>query len=191
MRVVLIILFTQLFCFSLIAQDKLSYQLASDSLTKGYPQPPLTKHLLFYIQRTHNTNTIIYEINYNTDDSTINSAEPIKVYWIRYAEKGERAPLTYVQNQFAYGVKTKLINKEKQIYKVGLVAYPKAEIYLIYSKVDNQFRTYIHHDKKFINLKRIFFKTNGGTFLNPNIEFVQISGIETKSGQFIQTKFKP
>lgn len=161
-----------------------------DSVSKTYPVPPESKHMLFYLQRTHNTNTIVYAINYNAD-STINEKEPVKVYWIRYADKGETLPLTSVQKQFAYGVESKEIDKEKKWFKINLTAYNKTEIFIMNSTADKNYKAFTKINGKMAILKRVFFKTDGGTFWNPNVVYVELAGKEIANGKPTLEQFKP
>ncbi|MGE5424413.1 MAG: DUF4833 domain-containing protein, partial [Syntrophothermus sp.] len=54
-----------------------------------YPVPKRDKKLLFYVQRTHNRNTIIYELNLNSNGKP-DKEDPLVPSWIRYEEGGER-----------------------------------------------------------------------------------------------------
>lgn len=60
-----------------------------------FPEPA-NVNKLFYIQRDPNTNTLIYELNTN-DAGELDTDNPLHVYWIRYAEKGQREELSYIQ----------------------------------------------------------------------------------------------
>ena len=51
----------------------------------GYPVPEKTTDMLFYFQRSHNKNTVVYEIN-TFADGKINLESPVKFYWIRFEE---------------------------------------------------------------------------------------------------------
>src|SRR3954452_17345983 len=75
----------------------------SISAQEKFPVPSGNNKQLFYLQRTANTNTIVYELNYNNRDLDVE--EPIHVYWIRYTEQGQKEELNYIQKKFAYGVK--------------------------------------------------------------------------------------
>ena len=100
-----------------------------------FPVPPKSDKLLFYIQRSPNINTIMYELNVD-EKGVLNKEEPIHVYWIRYADEIKKnAELSYIQRKYAYGVTTRLIDAEKQIYQVYFVSYSKRNIYLIKSKM--------------------------------------------------------
>lgn len=185
------------FCFSLFVFGELSGQsnqkqiMEKDSSSKKYPIPPANENMLFYIQRTHNINTIIYEINYNKD-STINESEPVKMYWIRYADKGETISLSRVQKTFAYGISSSLIDKEKKSsFRLKLTAYDKKDIYLLKTKTDNRYHAYININRTLSMLKKIFLKTEGGTFGIPNVIFVELTGRSIADGKFVVEKFKP
>ncbi|MFY7898562.1 MAG: DUF4833 domain-containing protein, partial [Chitinophagaceae bacterium] len=71
---------------------------------------PTSKNMLFYLQRNHNSNTLVYEINYDKK-GVVDSTNPVLVYWIRYAEGGEQKDLSYIQRNYAYGIKSKIIGK--------------------------------------------------------------------------------
>ena len=55
-------------------------------LPEHYPSPPISKDILFYIQRNQNLNTVVYELN-RLHDGRINEEYPMHIYWIRYSEK--------------------------------------------------------------------------------------------------------
>lgn len=84
-----------------------------------FPVPPHSKKSLFYIHRSPNPNTVIYEVNL-TDKNVIDPKNPVKVYWIRYGENGQQRELNYLERTFAYGVKSEPIDQHK--FKVQFVA---------------------------------------------------------------------
>ena len=143
--------------------------------TDTFPTPSGNKKMMFFVQRTHNINTIVYELNYNAD-STINTEKPIHPYWLRYADKGEVKELSYLQNNYAYGINSLLIDKEKQTFKLNFVSYKKRDMYLMKSKYDQKFHAYITIDGKLCSLERVFVKIEGGTFWVPHITYVLVVG---------------
>src|SRR5471030_1688469 len=70
-----------------------------------FPTPPESINRLFFVQRSSNINTIIYELN--DKGGKLDPENPIHVYWLRYAEKGQAEELNYIQRKFAYGLTTK------------------------------------------------------------------------------------
>jgi hypothetical protein len=142
-----------------------------------YPTPTGNNNQLFFIQRDPNINTLIYELNQK--NGVLNEDEPVHVFWIRYAEKGQHDDLTYIQRNFAYGVKTKMISKEN--YEIRFVSYKKKTMYLK-KLADNKFYVFTDINKKQAILKQVFIRVNGGSFWVPNIEYIELKGIDPSSG---------
>jgi hypothetical protein len=171
-------------------QQEKKNEILQDSSAKNYPVPPANKSMLFYLQRTHNTNTIVYALNFNSD-STLNESEPVIVYWIRYADGGGTAPLTSIQRSFAYGVSAQMFNKEKKWFAIHLVAYNKADIYLMNSKTDKTYRAFTNINGKLAQLNRIFFKTDGDSFWSPNVVYIELKGKDISTGKSVTERFVP
>jgi len=155
-----------------------------------YPIPKINPNTIFYVQKTNNTNTIVYESNIN-EDGKINTVNPVKIYWIRFAEKGQIAELSYIQRHFAYGIESRLINPSKQIYQLNFVSYKKRYIYLMQQITDNKYHAYIYINGKLSLLKKIFIKTDGGTFWFPKVKYVEVTGNEISCGNPISEKITP
>src|SRR4051812_12142816 len=68
-----------------------------------YPVPPSNDNSLFYIQRSKNTNAIVYEMNRNTEGK-MNMEDPVRIYWIRYTTDSTTEDLSLIQRKYAYGV---------------------------------------------------------------------------------------
>ncbi|QKJ30903.1 DUF4833 domain-containing protein [Mucilaginibacter mali] len=151
-----------------------------------FPEPTNVSKL-FYIQRDPNTNTLIYELN--TDKSgNLDTDNPMHVYWIKYAEKGQREELNYIQRKFAYGITTKPIKNDE--YDVRFVAYKKLPLNLQRSN-DGKYHIFATIAKKQAILNRIFVKIDGGSFWIPNIIYVEMTGTDPSTGKEIAERFKP
>ena len=150
-----------------------------------YPTPSGNTNQLFFIQRDPNINTLIYELNLK--NGSVVEDEPIHVFWIRYAEKGQHDELNYIQRNFAYGIKSKLISKDN--YEIHFVSYKKKLMYLKRS-TDNKFYVFTDINKKQAILKQVFVRVNGGSFWVPNIEYVELKGIDPISGLEVIERMK-
>ena len=143
-----------------------------------FPVPKYDPNQLFYLQRTSNANTIVYELQYI--NGILNADEPVNVYWIRFAESGQHEGLSFIQRKFAYGIKVKLLSKDK--YQVQSVAYKRLVMHLM--KGDGGlFHIYVTINHRTSVLSRIFIKINGGTFWSPNIEYIELKGIDAATGK--------
>jgi hypothetical protein len=152
-----------------------------------FPTPADNISRLFYMQRTANTNTIIYELN--TDKAgKLDEENPLHVYWIRYAEKNQKEELNYIQRKFAYGVVTKKLANDQ--YDVRFVSYKKFQLLLMKAN-DGKYHIFANIDQKQMILNRIFVKIVGGSFWLPNVVYVELKGTDQLTGKEIVHRFKP
>ncbi len=86
----------------------------------NYPVPPKTEVLLFYIQRNHNENTIMYDAKYLANGN-LDPDKPIDSYWMRYQEDSTRKELKWLDKK-AYGIDWEKIDGKPNEYDVELVA---------------------------------------------------------------------
>ncbi len=157
---------------------------------KVFPKPEKTKSLLFYVQRTFNTNTLMYELN--TDDKgNINLTEPIKIHWVNYATNGSSEGLNYIQRKYAYGLDIKLTDAEKKSYVFNFVSYKKKQLYLMKSPTDNRYDVYIEINHKLVVLNSIFIQIEGGTFWVPKVKYLEVTGKDVTKGEDVVEKIIP
>ncbi|WP_153797992.1 DUF4833 domain-containing protein [Foetidibacter luteolus] len=150
-----------------------------------FPTPPPNPNQLFYLQRDPNTNTIVCELNYK--DGILDEEDPVHVFWLRFGEKGQRAELNFVQRKFAYGVKTRLLEKDK--YELHFVSYKKYLMHLM-KAADNKYHVYATINKKQAILNRIFVRIKGGSFWTPHVEYVDLVGIDPVTGTEVTERMK-
>ncbi|MEO7766732.1 MAG: DUF4833 domain-containing protein, partial [Ferruginibacter sp.] len=112
---------------------------------------------------------------------------PVLGFWIRYQERGQREELSFLQRKFAYGIKTKKISEN--FYELNFVSYKKYKMYLRLGN-DKKFYVYTNINKQQAILTSIFIKINGGSLWSPNIEYVEISGIEPNTRSIVKERLK-
>lgn len=156
----------------------------------SYPKPEGVDNMLFYIQRTINCNTIVYALNQDKDGN-LNETEPIKAYWIKYEQGGKIGPLTYIQKKYAYGIESRIIDKEKKSYMIEFVSYHKRKFYLLKSSSDNKYHVYGYINNKLTILNNIMVKVEGGTFLVPNIKYVEVKAMDPVANTEVTEIIKP
>lgn len=154
----------------------------------SFPVPPNNPKQLFYLQRTANSNTIIAEINLNAKGQ-LDAANPVHVYWIRYAENGEKKELNYIQRTFAYGIKSEAINSTN--FWIHFVSYSKLKFKLTFSTKENRYLVLANINKKEAILKKLFVKIDGGSFWVPNVLYMEMKGIDPVTGKEVIERFKP
>lgn len=152
---------------------------------EGFPVPPDNAQQLFYLQRTSNTNTIVYALN--EKKGVLDKDNPVHVYWIRYAEKGQTAELSWIQRVFAYGVRIKRMADSS--YRVRLVSYAGYSMYLR-KGADGKYRMYAPINGRMMILKSVFVKITGGSMWSPDIEYYEVSGLDPATGKPVAERKK-
>ncbi|WP_316839616.1 DUF4833 domain-containing protein [Pedobacter gandavensis] len=149
-------------------------------LKNNEPLPvPNGKNLLFFLQRTPDANTVVYELNYKAD-GLLDPKAPVKGSWVRYEEQGRLKPLSNIEEKFAYGLKSKALGNET--YEIRLAAYQKMPMYLIKSETDQKYHIYIKDEGRNHLLKRVFVKVNGGSFWFPKVVYIDLITTNSETG---------
>ncbi|WP_166925150.1 DUF4833 domain-containing protein [Flavobacterium poyangense] len=172
---IVITILVAIFSENLLAQHKNPSPL-------NFPTPKNIDNMVFYIQRDPNTNTAVYAINYQ-ENGKIDKSNPIKAYWIRYAEKGEKKDFNYVQRKFAYGIESKALNNEE--FELQFVSYKKLSLTLKKIDSDQKYHVFVNVNQKKIELEKIFVRIEGGSFWLPNVKYAEVTGIDTSSNKTI------
>ena len=141
----------------------------------NFPRPAGIKNMLFYLQRTMNKNTIIYELNLK-EDGELNENEPIKIYWINYAGKGDRESLNYIQRKYAYGLEISESDKSKRSFNFNFVSYKKQQLYLMKSPSDKAYHVFGYFSHKLLQVSSIYVHIEGGAFWTPKVRYIEIEG---------------
>ena len=161
-------------------------QAGSDSNSRYFDYPiPSIEHMLFYIQKSTNTNTVVYQLNL-LDNEELNLSEPIKVFWLRYQEEGQRKNLSFIEQKFAYGVISKQIKNETNVFDVKLVALKSREFKLERNE-DGQSKVVTIIDGKRASLSKIFLEIEGNSFW-PKITYIDIYGLDLNTGKEIHER---
>jgi hypothetical protein len=169
----------------------LSSPAASDVITpKVYPVPPVNDNSLFYIQRSKNTNAIVYEVNRDSLGRIV-TEDPVKIYWIRYSSDSTMEELTYIQKKYAYGINSRSYNGQKNSFVLNFVSYKKRNIFLLPVNNGKKYAAFISINNKLVELKKIFIFISGGTFWLPTIDYVEITGKDPSTQQLMTERFKP
>ena len=154
---------------------------------KEFPVPVGNPNQLFYLQRTENINTVVYELN--NEKGILNATNPIRVFWLLFATSSRQENLSEMEKEFVYGVKIKSLEKNK--CKFTLAAYPK--IVLTLSKDSHKiYRVYVKPTTQQIILTQVYIKEKEG-FLNiePKVEYIEFSGTDVKSGKEVTERITP
>jgi hypothetical protein len=144
----------------------------------GYPVPEKTDKILFYFQRSHNKNTVIYELN-TLPDGKLNTKNPINFYWIRFEEGGVKKELSFIQKK-AFGIDCKLMDKEKGNYVLHFNHFKTRDIYLIHS--NNKYKAFVTINGEFAELSSIYIQSENNSLGFPlTVKYVELKGTSVKN----------
>jgi sterol desaturase/sphingolipid hydroxylase (fatty acid hydroxylase superfamily) len=157
------------------------FSVKSQPVGKDLPVPK-TENLLFFLQRDPNRNTVIYELNYNTNGA-LDTTMPVKCSWIRYEANENFKALNGIEERYAYGVKSKSLGNDQ--FEIRLVSYKKLPLYLMKSESDQKYRMYIKDGDENLLLKRVFVQITSGSFWLPKIKYIDLITVHSETGQEI------
>jgi hypothetical protein len=174
------------FLFTLFITCALAATLSAQA---GYPRPPLPSENLFYIQRSGNYNTIVYDANL-TQDKKFDAKKPVNIYWIRYTHGGAKEDLTFIQRNLAYGVTAKRLGDN--YYEFHLVSYAKKKFILYLDAAGNPCAKLEVNGKQIV-IRKIFISIEESSrwTLAPKIEYVEFYGSDPYNGKDLYEKFYP
>lgn len=153
----------------------------------SYPVPPDSPVRLFYIQHSRNTNTYIYDANLK--GKSFDTAEPVKVYRIMYAEDGKKAPLTAIQRKLAYGISAKALGNNK--FECSLAALPSKKI-MLHLDSHGKPRVTVSCNGMEMVLTKLFIKNaNDINPLKTEVQYIDFTGKHPKTGAEIKERFYP
>lgn len=148
-----------------------------------YPIPDKNENHLFYIQRTVNTNTVIYEANFD-ENGFLNPQKPINVYWIDYEKGGKISRLNLLEKRFAYGVRHWEKKACQNEFIIKLAAYEKLPMTL---KLSAPFKAdlWVENMGKNLKLDHVFISANNKGLLT-KVESIKLYLQDTDSNSLIE-----
>jgi hypothetical protein len=153
-----------------------------------FPTPPDSPIRLFYIQRSSNANTVIYDANLLANKS-LNAKDPVHTYWIRYGEKGQKEELTTIQRTLAYGLYTDAIKAEPNTFEGYFLAYRKRKFVVKIDSRGTPMALFPINGKLQI-LKRVFVSVDESHMM-PSVNYIELFGKDPITGKDVYERFKP
>lgn len=156
--------------------------------TERFPIPPTSANRLFYIQRSSNANTVIYDANILANKS-LNPDQPVHTYWLRYAEKGQKEELNLIQRTLAYGLYTNKIKDEVNSFEGYFLAYRKRK-FVVKLNAKNQAIALFPINGKLQILERVFVSVDESGF-TPSVNYIELFGKDEMTNKDVYERFKP
>ena len=141
---------------------------------------------LFKIERSKNANIIQYDAQIGSDGKLLKK-EPVIGYWIRLAEQGQVQQLSWVQRTFAFGFSAEY-HRDSDTATIDMVADIGQPITV--KRVEGKYMAVIDFEGQPSQLERIFIQAHGKG-ISVTVEYVEIFGIDLKSGEPTYGKIIP
>ena len=153
----------------------------------GYPVPT-DENMLFYLQRSKNTNTVIYAARM-TGTGVLDSKNPVDVFWRRFKTTGNKRDLKKVERKLAYGIVAEPYSKSAGAYLTHIVSYPKRKAIV---KVDGDGRPVatMKLGDRTVRLSHAFADVDTSGFF-PDVKSVDIYGFDVKTGKVVWEHIEP
>lgn len=139
---------------------------------------PASTNQLFYLQRSKDANTVVYQANFLADQK-LSPQKPVAVYWMRYAEQGQREELSAIQWQLAYGYQHRPC--APGTYELRLNAYPKRPLHVVHNQGKTVAMMEINGQKAC--LQKVFVQLASSFRLVPKVAYIDLYGVDPDSGQ--------
>ncbi len=145
---------------------------------------------LFTIARSKDANEIWYTLNVN-NKGDLDEVNPVNIFWLKKTENNSTEPLTWIQSEYAYGIK--FIENEqnlKDTWNFQFASYNK-HTFELRKNSENQYKVFTKTEGKEIEINRIFIQIDGGSFWFPKISYVKIFGKDTQTNNNIVETITP
>jgi hypothetical protein len=183
MRLFCAVLLAMLAALPAQARDFSSSISESDQVTHLRPEfkVPDEPNQLFYVQRSPNSNTVVYTARLD-ERGNLDTKAPVEAFWRKFNIDGSKQPLNFIERMMAYGVKMGP-RKHGQPITFTIAALPQRHLTL---SLDGQ-----HHPQAIMAIGSHTVKVvyvylqvvEGG--LVPSVPSLDIFGVDTASGKAI------
>ena len=148
---------------------------------------PTEKNQIFYVQRSLNSNTIVYTARIG-DDGKLDAKRPVDVFWRRFNDDGERKELSSIERSMAFGVKADPVLGQPGSFMLRVVSYPKRAALL--RIVDGVPRLEIKVGGVPARLDHAYLDVDDSGSV-PSVKRVDLYGFDLATGAPVKESFKP
>ncbi len=153
-----------------------------------YPAPQ-DKDLVFYLQLSDKTDTVVYAVN-RRQDGTVDANDPVRVYWRLYDRGGEKGELTFLQRSLAFGVQIAPAKDHPGDYVARLNAYPNIPVLVDHTK-DGKARALMSIAGKRAQLICVYVERRLQLGFIPQVLFIDFFGRALDDGKRVVGRLRP
>ena len=136
---------------------------------------------LFYIQRSPNSNTVIYAAQLD-GKGNFDSKAPVEAFWRKFNIDGSKKPLNFIERMMAYGVRMNAA-RPGQPPTFAIAALPQRQMSLGWDAQHHPITT-LQIGAHTVRLVYVYLQVDERGLL-PDVPSLDIFGIDTTSGKAI------
>ncbi|ETO20641.1 hypothetical protein RFI_16576 [Reticulomyxa filosa] len=157
-------------------------------------------YVVCVIKRSKNANVVVYKARMGNEKKQLHETDPLEVFWLKIepsyikkrrkqGHKDDRADLTYLEKQMAYGVKVEA-SKTPGEFNLVFVALNSRPLALKIGK-DGLPHCYGTANKKDCILKEMYVHATENFVGVPTVNYVELKGVDIETGDAIVEKVTP
>lgn len=165
------------------ARDFSSTVTEADRIEKLRPEfkTPDEPNQLFYVQRSPNSNTVVYAARLNARGE-IDQSDPVEAFWRKFNIDGAKTGLNFMERMMAYGVKVDRVQKGKPI-TFTIAALPERKLTLALD-AGRQPEAVMQIGGRQVKLAYVYLHVVEGGLL-PKVPELDIFGTDTVTGKAV------
>jgi hypothetical protein len=141
---------------------------------------PNEPDMLFYIQRSVNSNTVIYAAHLDRQ-GRLDRSTPVEVYWRWYNVDGHRKSLNFIERMMAYGVSLDRRASTENTVAFTVEALPERRLQLRRDS-RGELQALIRMDDHLARLVYVYLQVDNRGLM-PDVTSIDLFGIDTVSGK--------
>jgi hypothetical protein len=155
----------------------------SDRIEKLRPEfkTPDEPNQLFYVQRSPNSNTIIYAAKLDAKGE-INRGDPVEAFWRKFNIDGSKQPLNFLERNIAYGVKADRALPGKPV-TFTIAALPERKLTLTLG-ADHKPQALMQIGARTVKVAYVYLQVVEGGLM-PDVPALDVFGTDTASGKAV------
>ena len=166
------------------AKDAKSQITDLDAIPRVKPHYPIPNepNQVFYIERSSNSNTVIYCANLK--DGKLDTSEPIVGYWRWYNVDGHIKQLNFAERMMAYGIKSVKHDGPNGSYSFKIAAMPERTLY-IGLDAKGQPEVFSKVGERWVKLAYVYLEVDDHGLM-PDVPELDFFGLDRTTGKAIR-----
>ena len=178
-----------LFAPGAVARELISHVTELDhipSVRPAYPVPD-DPDMLFYIERSSNSNTVVYTAHPDSH-GRFDGSTPVDVHWRWYNVDGHKKPLNFIERMMAYGVKSVARDRTGGI-TFEVAALPERKIRLALD-ANGHAEALMQFGDRSAKLVYVYLQVDDRGLM-PSVTAMDLFGIDQRTGKPLQEHVIP